>query len=402
VHRSSAGALVALSSVVAAALGCSSEDPETISIGEVRVCREARPPTELPPLTADARSAEFFATRPLPLLENQGGPVLRNARMVAVFFGDDPLRERTEAMLKSYGCTSAWHESTSEYGVGDALYERSIVLPEFPAVVGIQAFEDWMRSQASTLGLRADEHVFVFYPPAGAPVPELPCQGSLGFHMSMTLDSGTSVVYAVIDQCPPSLWSTDWDMRAHITSHELMEMAVDPFPAADTAWSGLDGTGFEMVTPGTENADLCNSFHLLPADYPFPVTSGWSNRRARAGLEPCAPADERKPFVVAYPNHNPIDLSTGSAVVDLEFFADDPQLAFNWLATAETSACVATRADGVFNETLTSGAVRHVELTVHSPCVTADTILPRLLIGMWTPDGTTLRNESVPIIGLPP
>jgi hypothetical protein len=388
---------------IAVALGCSSGDPETISIGEVRVCREARPPTELPPLVPDAHRAAFFATRPLPLLETQGGPVLRNPRVVAVFFGDDPLREKTEALLKSYGCTSAWHEATSEYGVGDALYERSLVLPEFPAVEGIPAFEDWMRAQASTLGLRAGERIFVFYPPAGVRVPAPPCEGGLGYHASMTLDGGTSVVYSVLNRCPTMLWATPWDMRAHITTHELMEMAVDPFPFADPAWIRLDGTGFEMVTVGTENADICNHFHLLPPDYPFPVTSGWSNRRARAGFEPCAPGDETKPFALAYPSTNRIDLSTGSATVDLDFFADDPTLPIKWIATADTG-CVSTRDDGTFDETLADGDTRHVELTVRPGvgCDSANTPHPKLLIGLWTPDGWTLRNEAVPIVGLPP
>ena len=46
------------------------------------------------------------------------------------------LQSETEAMLLSYGCTAAWRDAISEYGVDDAVYERSLVIPEFPSVHG--------------------------------------------------------------------------------------------------------------------------------------------------------------------------------------------------------------------------------------------------------------------------
>ncbi len=41
----------------------------------------------------------------------------------------DPLQQKTELFLQSYGCNSAFRDAVNEYGVGDATYERSIVLP---------------------------------------------------------------------------------------------------------------------------------------------------------------------------------------------------------------------------------------------------------------------------------
>jgi hypothetical protein len=390
-------------------LGCSSGGIETISIGEVRVCRDPRPPAELPALQPDAHRTAFFSTHPLPQLVTAGGPVLRNPRIVAVFLGDDPLREPTEALLRSYGCTPAWHEAVAEYGVGDAVFERSIVLPAAPDVTGVAAFETWMRQQAGALGLRGEERVFVFFPPAGFPVPDQPCQGSMGFHASMTLETSDDVVvYAVINRCPGPLWTTPLDLRAHTTTHELMEMAVNPFPTSDPAWNGLDHAGFDVVSAGTENADLCNDLQAYTPDYPFPVASGWSNRRARAGFDPCAPPEPGRPIGVAASRRSPIDLGNGATEVDvdLDFFAEDPTTRFRWFALIDSNHCLKlVPKDGPLSDTFGDGETQHLTLIRQDDagCAGQGTAgVDRLFIDVAKVTGRVLRDITVPIVGLPP
>jgi hypothetical protein len=120
--------------LLCAVMACSTDGQRSdeISLGSVTRCEAPRAPAKLSPLDVDQRSTAFFSIHPLPLLQNHGGPVLSNPRIVAVFFGADPLQPETEALLQSYGCTSAWHEAVAEYGVGDAIYERSLRVAGIP------------------------------------------------------------------------------------------------------------------------------------------------------------------------------------------------------------------------------------------------------------------------------
>lgn len=303
--------------VVLALLGACSEADRQITVAEVTRCGPAQPPAVLPALVQSARQADFFGRHPLPQLLNQGGRVLRNPRVVAVFFGDDPLQESTEALLQSYGCTEMWREAVAEYGVGDATYERSVVVPSFPAVAGLREFEDWARNEPS-LGVEAGEHLYVFYPPRGAPAfGDASCTDNHAFHLWFPHGSDL-IPYAVVRECPQG--GSPLDHRSLSTTHELMEAAVDPFPGAATAWRGLDWPGWPASTLANENADLCGDHTLWSVDYPFVVASGWSNRRARAGQDPCSGATGR--FAVAMPDRRRVELVNGVATVDFEIYSD--------------------------------------------------------------------------------
>lgn len=291
------------------------------SVGEVTVCGAPRGP-QLQPLTSSEAQRAFAARHPWPMLQQQGGQVQQRARLVAVFFGDDPLREPTEALLQSYGCTRWWREAVAEYGVGDYVYARTIVVNEpFPTPVDPASdgeFSGWVLDHQKLFAPAPDE-VLVFFAPEGA---YDRCPRSLGWH-SEALLGVHKLPFALIKDCPPGKTTSTsaMDQRSRTTTHELLEIALNPFPQSAPAWRDLS-TGWWPATDYTENADLCDSIPIVTREYPFAMVSSWSNRRAALGLLPCS--SNEQPFVVALARESEIDLTTGSATMTVDVYADLP------------------------------------------------------------------------------
>jgi hypothetical protein len=323
--------LVALACLVAA---CDAAPSNQITVNVVTRCGAPQPPSQLPAPPSDPHRDAFFSSHHLPLLLNQGGPVFQNPHLVAVFFGDDPLRQPTEALLQSYGCTSFWREAVSEYGVGDATFERSVVLPSFPFIAGQAQFDAWLIEQAGPLGLQTDERAFVFFPPRDAPVPENPCQDEFGYHGAISIDS-REIAYAVVNDCASSSdWTTPMDLRSETLTHELIEMAVDPFPLTRPGWRGFDQESWAIAPFADENADVCVNNPVASTDYPFLLASAWSNRRALAGMHPCS--SRTKPLALAMASQPTVDLSGGAADLVIDVYSDDPQRQYALAASGDT------------------------------------------------------------------
>jgi hypothetical protein len=288
----------------------------------------------------------------------------------------------------------------AEYGVGDAIYERSLVLPEFPDIGAVADFETWMRQKAKTLGLIGRERTFLFFAPPGKYLPDQ-CISEDGYHTSMLVDSDgpdDPIVYGLLLQCAPQGWATARDNRFHGTTHELIEMAVDPYPLTDPAWQGVDSSRItlEIATQiaGVENADLCNNVHVVPPDYPFVVTGAWSNRRAMAGLNPCT-LDER-PFAVLYPEQTSLDLTSGTAELDIDYFAEDPDAEFITIAALLGTTC--TGVQGLApNQPVADGTRLQLELQIVPACkfpLRAGE-MPSLHFDLETADGASLQSVVV-------
>jgi hypothetical protein len=134
------------------------------SVGDVTICG---PSLQSLPTPTDSQRA-FAAAHPWPQLQYQGGSVFKSPRVVSVFFGDAPHRDRTEALLQSYGCTTWWREAVAEYGVGDLTWARTVVLREpFPSTSNpddIVDFQTWVARKEAALAPR-DGEVFVFLRP---------------------------------------------------------------------------------------------------------------------------------------------------------------------------------------------------------------------------------------------
>jgi hypothetical protein len=92
------------------------------------------------------------------------------------------------------------------------------------------------------------------------------------------------------------------------------------------AWRGLDLDPSIWVPSdenyANENADFCDNRSYTRDDFPVATATAWSNRRARAGLEPCGPSPY--PFVMAGPRQKQIDLSNRPVDLDVDVYDEDP------------------------------------------------------------------------------
>jgi hypothetical protein len=309
------------------------------------VCAEARPAPALAELpVTPGRRQTFFSKLPLAQTTNTGGRILSSPRIVGVFFNGDPMQKPTVDLLESYGCTSYWRDAVNEYGVGDALYERTVVLPApaWSADGGVQGFESWLSEAivAGTFGPLGDQDVPFFFVPQSSHFGDSDCVARGGWHSSVSAGGQHNVPYAVIELCPTSSMLDQGDVmaRAVAATHELIEAATDPDPegVGTAAWHSL-GPGVvaptvrlpQIVSNGVasddELADFCNNFPAQPLDYPFDLARAYSNRQARAGLDPCGavPLDEVAVLSTNGAQPAPVDLSSGSSQARIDVFAAD-------------------------------------------------------------------------------
>lgn len=330
--------------------------------GEVTVCGPPQGPLlQTLPEPSDSQR-KFAAAHPWPSLLNQSGPVQKSPRVVAVFFGDDPLRESTEALLQSYGCTTWWREAVAEYGVGDFTYARSVVLhepfPVPPKPDDDTLFQPWVADHEKQLEPREGE-VFVFFAPADA---YTACPANLGWHETVKFTAAQPVPIALIKDCPDSVgwFSTVMNVRAHVTSHELLELAVDPFPIEQPAWTGLSDTTSWSTGDFAENADLCDSLPVVTREYPFALATGWSNRRAELGLLPCS--SNTQPFVTSRARQPKVDLRLGPGSFDVDVHSDLPDAEVT--VSAYALGCVDVRP---YSLTAHDGETVHFTATRYPP-----------------------------------
>lgn len=297
----------------------------------------------------DGRHQQFFAKHPLAQLAYHGGATLPSPRIIGIFLGDDKLQRSTEALLQSFGCTPYWRDAVAEYGIGDALYERTVPIKELPVAVvnhDYAAFVAWIRDSAAAKvfgEVRQDDVLLFFLPPKASVRPD-DCTGRLGGHSSVLTADKQPLRYAYFPTCLPTANAMELLSRTHAVTHELMEMATDPDPDDNPGWRALGpGLVAASIRPSTsslddEGADFCSDTLAEAPDYPFEVSSNYSNRRARAGRDPCDPTGPLSPIaVLAEGQPSPVDLSSGSATIVLDIFADDPSADLTLRATVALS-----------------------------------------------------------------
>jgi hypothetical protein len=283
-------------------------------------CKRPRP---APPTVDDDAGAatpldggtDFFATHPLPQVMKQGGAVLKNPRLVPVFFADDPLADDLERFVGSVGCTDYWRAAVNEYGVGDALPGTSVRLSEpSPAHLSDAQIESWLIAELTRPAPRLEEptndSIYVLFYGEATMVEQgggTSCQEYGGYHSSVTLPDGRTIAYAVVPRCGPGFGfgSTVLDTATAAASHEIIEASTDPAPFDDPAYAYVDDAhGPWMYVFGGETSDLCaqstDAFYTPPG-YEFMVQRSWSNRAARSG-DPCVPARDDAKFFTAAPN----------------------------------------------------------------------------------------------------
>ena len=155
------------------------------------------------------------------------------------------------------------------------------------------------------------------------------CKAFDGYHGSVTVhardaDAGAdaggasaplNVAYAVMMRCGP----TEGEITL-TAAHEFIEAATDPtggdgFLTTDPAWAGF-------FYP--EVGDLCDAEHTQ-YESGFVVQSGWSNKSAQAGHNPCVPAKPGEIYFNAAPTKKAVRLKVGeSTTVDVQAFSEGP------------------------------------------------------------------------------
>jgi hypothetical protein len=257
------------------------------------------------PVTFDAGADALPSVLALPQVVSSGGPVLESANLESITFPGDPYADELDDFVASVGCTSYWNAVTADYGVGPAVAGPAIRPSEqAPGSIDDAQIRSWLvqkiEGQDPNFPRPAPESVYVLWYPAGTTVTrgaDVSCVVFDGYHDSSTLTDGTPYSYVVIPRCP-SPGSPDAGVPGvyaftRPASHELIEACTDPQWSTRPAYNLTDTNHPGPVFgAGSEIGDLCEFTDQLrpPSTFPWPVATAWSNRSARLGDDPCAPA----------------------------------------------------------------------------------------------------------------
>lgn len=260
----------------------------------------ATPPDLTPPVPYPAPH------QPFPEVENSGGEVLKYPKVVVITYDSDPLRKEMEDFSSKIGATSYWKTITAEYGVGELTMSGTVHLaaaaPEMTTSSDIETWlvenldgpdgpkEGWPKIEEETI-------YAVFYP-AETTIEDrtgTSCRDYGGYHSEIQTTKG-SVPYAVLPRCEGHGWGPGYSATTSSASHEYIEAVTDPFPFTNPAYQQIDQNHYlwTVFTGGGEVGDMCTQqpgARYRPADFPYTVQRSWSNEAAKAGRDPCVPAE---------------------------------------------------------------------------------------------------------------
>ena len=261
-----------------------------------------------------APSTTYPAFKPLvPILQNNGGPVLTNPVIVTVTYSDDPQVALFESFGDSIGTSAYWKAVTAEYGVGPSVSGPSnhVHVPGTPpATMSGRDFRNLVQANAGVAGsgwpAPTDQTIYVLYASPSTKVTsfgggDICASGVGGYHQSTTA-AGVEVSYAVLPACK------GFGNRTSTASHELAEAATDPF-GSSPAFRSFDYLGWELwLQFNDENGDACeffvDSFYTeTESGFAYDVQRQWSNDAVKGFHNPCVPAKSG-----AYFNTVPLDM----------------------------------------------------------------------------------------------
>lgn len=254
-------------------------------------------------LTADAGTTTDAAPEasrppvpPLPVIPNQGGPVIASPEIVSITWQGDLIASGLEAFDAWMVKSSFWKEMMAEWGVGPGTYVGAYHVPTAaPAMLDDADIQKLLTDgfAAGKIPRPNGSRIYTVYPPAGTTVTNSGAEGCSGFqayHYSLSVAASAAgpaatALYAVAPRCAKTQGQTPLDFITWGQSHEVMETASDPI-FSNPAWR-IDVQSLATPQQG-ENADLCTG-HPTRVDG-FTVTRNWSNVAAKAGKRPCVPA----------------------------------------------------------------------------------------------------------------
>jgi hypothetical protein len=247
-----------------------------------------------------------------PQIVDSGGKTLAAPRIVGVTFAGDPLTSALETFLSGIGGSAYWKATTAEYGIGAAQATMVQLREAAPATTQDPDIVRWLAATlsapASSLPAPDDETAYVlFYPEETAIIHDgqKSCTEFGAYHGEVTIAGGRVVPYVVVPRCTPSpnaIAGTPQNATELLTvsaTHEIVEVATDPFPLTAPAW--LAPTDFYGVPVSvTEVANMCdmdanetmaaNQVRLSERNFSYLVERTWSNAAAIAGKDPCVPS----------------------------------------------------------------------------------------------------------------
>jgi hypothetical protein len=240
---------------------------------------------------------------PIPLMTDNGGPVLAAPELVTVTFVGNPDRDALRTFDSTFAEGTPWWTAVSSgYGVGAVKSGGNVELPD--TVSGTTLNDDaaaisdliisWVASGA--LPTPDGNTVYVIFFPASTTITfegGNSCQTFGGYHSEAEVPTEGGIVlapYAVIPNCPQT--GTDQPMAdtTDATSHEVIETATDPHNVAP-AWAGYDVAWFRQGrTPVVlEVADACETYAPVTDSNGYALTRSWSDTAAKASSDPCQP-----------------------------------------------------------------------------------------------------------------
>lgn len=256
-----------------------------------------------------------------------GGVTLKNPKAYLIFYPGYTYEAQLKAMGQAMGASTYWSAATSEYGVGPLAFAGSIELTGETPPTSIQDadIQTYLagKLQSGAFGTPDPETIYtIVYPttttitlPGGALGNAQSCSSFGGYHqdfITSVTDGGTpqDFPYAVVPTCTNVPGFTTQDELTGALSHEWAEAATDPYPAtnqgANSAYAQVDSNHFawEALGGGGEIGDMCvgsQSPFFMSTEVGFTVQRIWSNKAAKAGHDPCAPAPSGVPYFQSAP-----------------------------------------------------------------------------------------------------
>ena len=322
--------------------GCSSSDAATppSDAGDAGVvdaadeaANDAAPNIDQPPNVYPAQH------QPIPQMKNVGGPVLPSMQIVTVTFAGDPKRDSIRAYTDFIVKSGWWDTVMTGFGVGKG---SSGGHAELPAAFGVDAgvsvtiTDDDVRAllQAKITSGELPRPIkgvtaYALYFPKNVTIQkgsETSCQNFGGYHWNFAAnvpassgDAGADgggpagtfdVAYAIMPRCaayPVDDAVSNFNQLTVTASHELAEMASDPFIGPNTGFvlDTDDSWLPSFYPPGSviENGDACSNIYDSNAESydesGYKVQRIWDNAAAAASDNPCQPVKEGRIYFAA-------------------------------------------------------------------------------------------------------
>jgi hypothetical protein len=257
-----------------------------------------------------------------------GGVTLATPKVFLVFYPGYPYEQQLITMAKTFGASSQWAGSTSEYGVGPLAFAGSIELSGAnatpPTSLTDSDVASFMNQQIASgaFGPPDTSTIYTIFYPETTTINlsgggGTSCQDFGGYHDDFSVsfnqplgDAGADAspdaqgptltgnfAFAVLPTCSTFGTLSGVDAVSGALSHEWVEASTDPFPSTnnggDAAYASVDEdhVAWELLAGGGEVGDLCvpesNAFYQ-PSDFPFTVQRTWSNLLASQGHDPCS------------------------------------------------------------------------------------------------------------------